>query len=493
MALSGWGRRWRGGVADGGSGWWGVHERWRGVRPHSGLMPTPFPSMVQHSHDNDFLQRRSPTAVCLAGEARSIASPRVRVMLTQNLLHPLNADLFLAMSPTWSGHEEQSLSARVVDQLMSDLRPVSTVIADDSDALRILIKVLGGARSQKLQDVVECTSHQPLPLKRYENEGEDLGKATFRYRVAHNQLGPCSPQLSLAIRLQTCHSLIEFAERQRDGRQYTWVVRSRPDIALPCALPMAALPHDAVFFQDDFFAMMPRAAAEVSLQQLPLARRFNASECYVDIMRSLPEAWTKLEGEEDFAYWHPMERCNPCLVGWVCPPHTQWDTWPADAPTSLTIEGCVRRVSRCRLAGWPTGSLGLRAWSESEGRTIDFLMAYPSYLHMHDLEAAVLEPKPYPPFGSVPCPDCGVPLDLMNCTATVGFADAIARREREARGRGWRTGRERLPRLQMVLSEIRAPHRLCFNSSDAPRALRGGAGLKSTARRGAASQTPSST
>ena len=132
---------------------------------------------------------------------------------------------------------------------------------------------------------------------------------------------------------------------------------------------MAALPQDAVFFQDDFFAMMPRAAAEVSLQQLPLARRFNASECYVDIMRSLPEAWTKLEGEEDFAYWHPMERCNPCLVGWVCPPHTQWDTWPVDAPTSLTIEGCVRRVSRCRLAGWPTGSLGLRGGSERSRAT----------------------------------------------------------------------------------------------------------------------------
>ena len=36
------------------------------------------------------------------------------------------------------------------------------------------------------------------------------------------------------------------------------------------------------------------------------------------IMKALPARLTKpLEGEDadDFVYWHPMERCNACLVG----------------------------------------------------------------------------------------------------------------------------------------------------------------------------------
>ena len=73
-----------------------------------------------------------------------------------------------------------------------------------------------------------------------------------------------------------------------------------------------------VLYQDDYMAMMPRQAADVSMRQVPLARRLNASACLVDIMRAQPESVTR-EDDSDFVFWHTMERCNWCVVqlaGW---------------------------------------------------------------------------------------------------------------------------------------------------------------------------------
>ena len=90
---------------------------------------------------------------------------------------------------------------------------------------------------------------------------------------------------SLALRHRVCLGLIELAERERGGIPYNWVVRSRPDIALPCALPVSVLRPAMVSYNRrccgvDFIAIMPRAAADTVLREVPLARRHQISDCF---------------------------------------------------------------------------------------------------------------------------------------------------------------------------------------------------------------------
>ena len=134
-------------------------------------------------------------------------------------------------------------------------------------------------------------------------------------------------------------------------------------------------------------ALMPRAAANVSLAQVPLARKLNASECFVDVLMGLPKAMTK--EDDDFVYWHTMERCNPCLTS---------------------------------LAGWPTGSIRALIWSPTENKFVPQSIAYPAR-HQGPTNGQPLEPEDLPPFGKRICPDCGInALPPPNCSlATRGL------------------------------------------------------------------------
>ena len=92
-----------------------------------------------HYEDEGFRSRRSPTAVCLAGEARSLVVPQVRGQLARNMLRPFEADLFLAMSPRW---DKMPLTAGRLLEIEADLHPVSTVVAPDALTARALAGVL---------------------------------------------------------------------------------------------------------------------------------------------------------------------------------------------------------------------------------------------------------------------------------------------------------------------------------------------------------------
>ena len=131
-------------------------------------------------------------------------------------------------------------------------------------------------------------------------------RLTFHAHTYHLCSAHGSPQLALALRFRACLGLVELAERKRDGLAYRWVVRSRPDVNVLCPLPVELLAlltaRHMALYQDDFIAVMPRAAAAISMRQVPLARRLNASACFVDIMRAQPEAITR-EEDGDFAYW----------------------------------------------------------------------------------------------------------------------------------------------------------------------------------------------
>jgi hypothetical protein len=215
--------------------------------------------------ERGFLTRDSSTAVCLAGEVRTLMAPAVRKALARNLLRPLHADLFLALSPAWHGHvgslnggrddERLTLTEKRLRAIVDDLHPVSTLAARDGEMLPALRRVHGGMGGAALHSVSECVALQPLPahieLDDRRAGGEGLAWSRTRY-----QLGPCSPQLSLALRYHACLVMIEHAERDRGRdrgkRAYDWVVRGRPDVGLPCALSLSLFAHDTVLYQDDY-------------------------------------------------------------------------------------------------------------------------------------------------------------------------------------------------------------------------------------------------
>ena len=259
-------------------------------------------------HDHRLLERTSPTAVCLAGEARTMRLAPLRTRLRTNLIGPLNGDLFLVMSPAWKNNEAgQTFTSAALRAVKEELQPVSLVLARDEEMMPLLTNrsLDFGISAGELHAISRCTHEQPLP-QAIANDDRSSGGLGVEWRRTNDQTGPCSPQLALALRFRACLGLVELAERKRDGLAYRWVVRSRPDVNVICPLPVELLAlltaRHMALYQDDFIAVMPRAAAAISMRQVPLARRLNASACFVDIMRAQPEAVTR-EEDGDFAYW----------------------------------------------------------------------------------------------------------------------------------------------------------------------------------------------
>jgi hypothetical protein len=259
------------------------------VKNMMAAQPNDAPTVILSSRQSHAALRRrhaelSSTAVCLAGQTREFASPVLREMQLRNLIHPLQGDLFLVLSQQNAGVMGDRSSfepryTRLSEKLMADLRrqvdPISIVVARDDQMGEVLRQV--HLPPQELDEIEDCIRIQPLPTNRVHRGGDDW-KGWF-------QIGPCAPQLSLALRHRVCLGLIELAERERGGIPYNWVVRSRPDIALPCALPVSVLRPAMVSYNRrccgvDFIAVMPRAAADTVLREVPLARRHQISDCF---------------------------------------------------------------------------------------------------------------------------------------------------------------------------------------------------------------------
>ena len=338
-------------------------------------------SIIQHNYHSGFLSRASPTAVCLAGETRSFALEPVRTALASNLLSPLRADLFLVLSKRWQGKDLTSmLSNGKLLSFARELKAVGVVVAEDAAMLDTLVRLLGsnatlhGSRpssaaawstsnGHELSSILDCTSRQALPRKVI-NDARDGGPGD-RYRFTNDQLGECSPQLSLTLRWRSCLALIERAELKR-AAPYTWVVRSRPDVGIPCALTLDAFLADAVLYTDDYIAMMPRAAANASLRQVPLAHHSSASECY-EYMMATPSirALTTYDEGRDAAFHHTSENCNRCVVG---------------------------------MNGWRTGTLAAFVWQPETHQYVRQTVAYPTRAIPN--RSGHMVPEPFPPFGT---------------------------------------------------------------------------------------------
>ena len=314
---------------------------------HRNAAPLTYAPVIRHTHYNlHYRERASPTALCMAGEARTITQAKVQEQHLATLLEPLQAALFLVLSPKWSNRENfQAIEARrkgsapftltaaKLEEIVQRLHPVSTVVAKDEDMERVL-RELHRMNASEVNAIRKCAQLQPLP-KKIEEDTREQGQDGEAWMVSHFQLGPCSPQLGLALRFRACLSLIELAEQQRTDHhqrdvtgqtrlgqpRYSWVVRTRPDVRVACA-PQIALMSElrarhAVLFQDDYIAVMPREAADISMRQVPLGHRLNVSQCNYKIMGTVPK-FLRIQ-EDDDAKWHTMESCNPCLLhlsGW---------------------------------------------------------------------------------------------------------------------------------------------------------------------------------
>lgn len=248
------------------------------------IVARPMPSSAKHAaeawhwHTDAFKARHAPVAVCLAGEARTIVVQELRHNIIRNLIKPLSADAFLVLSPLESGREGAAragfeLTPGVLQSIEHDMTPVAMVLARDSQMANA-IQQLHVLKPDEKHEILACIRAHPPPSF-IDREKDWRG---------YFQVGPCSPQLSLALRSRVCLGLIEHAELARGGVRYDRVVTSRPDIALPCRLPsdvFASLPPDVVGLVDpDFLYSMTRAAASYALREVPLARRWNVSTCF---------------------------------------------------------------------------------------------------------------------------------------------------------------------------------------------------------------------
>ena len=205
-----------------------------------------------------FHLHRAPTAVCLAGEARTLVSSRVRAAQLRHLITPLRADTYLVLAPPPRREDSAEGWTSSMLRIEEQMSPVSVVLARDDQMESALANL--DLPSSERQRVEECINAQPLPRRRV-----DRGDQDWR---AYFQLGPCAPQLSLALRHRACLALIERGEHERQ-RQYEWVIRARPDLAVPCLLSESvAFRAGEVRYFMDWIAFMPRAAADDVLREV---------------------------------------------------------------------------------------------------------------------------------------------------------------------------------------------------------------------------------
>ena len=303
-------------------------------------------SYIAHHHRSHYIRRS--TACCLAGEARSLVVARMRQALLRNLVKPLLADVFLALSSLGledpSGGLDDNIRA-----IEEQLQPLSTVVSRDDQTVEVLWRLSNMSEHSLLRhdmpSIMECTRMQPL-LRRSKLNG--LDELSDEYYAIYYQTGACSPQLSLALRFRACLELIQSAERASAiAHQYTWVVRARPDIALPCALPsMGAGVFDAntVRYVLDFAAFLPRRAAKDALRQVPLAFQLNASKCFDAGMRGMFFSLPAAERPSWKPWHHTLEMCNPCVS---------------------------------MLGGWRTEVLWAKVWSAEQRAYLQQSVAYP--------------------------------------------------------------------------------------------------------------------
>lgn len=211
-------------------------------------------------------QGRSPSAtalaaICIAGEVRSLVLEPVARRLASTVVEPLRGDVFLVVSPHTTRAPQSSsshfvsfngvLSAPASDEarraIVNILRPVSVIFGDDA-------AFWAGGLAER--------------------------NATFERDFSHVRY------FDVAVRFRVALMLVEQAEAAR-GATYPLVVRTRPDLYMPCNMQLPGRVANASGISDavealrsmppfyaagnDFVAVMDRPTATVALRHMPLA------------------------------------------------------------------------------------------------------------------------------------------------------------------------------------------------------------------------------
>lgn len=239
------------------------------------------------------------TAVCVAGEARSLIFPRVQARLRTALIDSMQADLYLVLSRAWSSGWHAAVKAATWDSrlprevselnisgIVEQLRPSAAIVSDASlesgGRWWAVVEAWwpGCTTSQRAFSYPGCTA---VP-------GRACTERSF-------YASTCAGRLAEMVRWRACYTLIEEGEAHRAratvpaAGRYAFVVRARPDLWMPCALPPlaswrvtstnggSAAPSSRrwVTFGWDFLALMPRAVAAEALGVLHVGE--NTSAC----------------------------------------------------------------------------------------------------------------------------------------------------------------------------------------------------------------------
>jgi len=205
----------------------------------------------------------SPTAACIAGEARTLTLEPVRAQLVHSMLRPLRADALLVLAashtPTWYVHPRG-------ERTIAPATPPSTL--------------LHAAREIGAMSLIIANDSSPL-----------VAEVALARGAGHIQR-------SLVARWGVCLREIVAAEGAR-SRRYDYVVRARPDLRYGCKLcvPRMLPPHAAewALFIRDYLSLMPRRVADHALGR-PSAGPATCNE--------RTPRWSRRREE-----W-----CNPCLL-----------------------------------------------------------------------------------------------------------------------------------------------------------------------------------
>ena len=237
---------------------------------------------------------RPYAAVCLAGQLRTLSYERVQANLQAVVLRPLQAALFMHVSPEVGQavskcyHSHKGLDRRTafdncsaalstsrteLDSILRRLHPASLSLLDDSELLR--------------------THHLP--------------------QASAAAAGvPPATGVPLMLRLQDCLADVDRFETET-RRELAWVVRMRPDLMWACQLPppstwqalKAASPHTVAVVYRDWMGAFSRGAAaragmgiarHVSTSDSPCRRRgsYEHPICLDAALEAANASWCEL-------------------------------------------------------------------------------------------------------------------------------------------------------------------------------------------------------
>ena len=230
------------------------------------------------------------TAVCIAGEARSLLYPAVTLNARNALLEGLGADAFLVLSRSAGVGHAMDLASRFPDRwralnrldiAASSLRARAMLLTDP------LLEWIPPLRSYRNVSAAAAAIASEL------DAGRSCDRDVFNkiYPHVHHvnwQMERCLIQHKVSVKLRMCLHLVEREEASRTA-SYRWVVKTRPDVWWGCRPWLGTTEHFPEHFPEglppvsvrqgvagwaaynhDFHAIWARGLATIAMHELDI-------------------------------------------------------------------------------------------------------------------------------------------------------------------------------------------------------------------------------